>query len=140
MVPPTAFPAGQQYGNESSLAVGDANGDGLVDVVTTSIGYVHLLLGNGLGELSPPTDLGGIGTYVTSVALADLNGDGAEDIIAGVDYEPEPVVLLLNEGLGNFGQPSKYGSLYGAQCCTTWRLRWRRLAGHCGSIRQLLRY
>jgi hypothetical protein len=66
------------------LATGDLNGDGHVDVVATRGGAgetgVNVSLGNGMGQLTFRGQYGA-GERPTSVALADLNGDGRLDAV-----------------------------------------------------------
>jgi hypothetical protein len=74
--------------NPTSIAVADVNLDGKPDLVMggniagTSRGVVSVLLGNGDGSFqAAQTYLTG-GQDVTSLALADVNGDGKLDVIA----------------------------------------------------------
>lgn len=67
-----------------SVAIGDVNRDGHRDAV---VGYggtsISVLLGRGDGTLSPAHDFGPIESSTAHVALADVDGDGCLDVIAG---------------------------------------------------------
>jgi hypothetical protein len=64
------------YGGGYPLAVGDFNGDGILDL---TVGGAGALLGNGDGTFQT-----GVSTGLTSgaVAVGDFNGDGVEDLAA----------------------------------------------------------
>src|ERR1039458_9695930 len=90
-----------------SVAVGDFNGDGKLDLVVADAasGYVTVLLGNGDGTFQTPVNYGA-GEYPNSVAVADFNGDGKLDLAVG----GEPVSILLGNGNGTFQAAVNYGA------------------------------
>ena len=83
------FGAAQSYaagqGSAYSVALGDFNGDGHLDIVVGGGRTVSVLLGNGDGTFQPavPYD---VGSGPTSVAVADVNGDGRADIVTANSF------------------------------------------------------
>jgi hypothetical protein len=93
----------------SSIATGDLNGDGSLDLVVTSPDDdgVSVLFGNADGTFQPPLLLtAGSGSGPISVAIADFDGDGHLDIAtANAGIAGESVSVLLGDGTGNFRAP-----------------------------------
>jgi subtilisin-like proprotein convertase family protein len=97
----------------TSVAVGDMDNDGHLDIVVGNAGGQNVVyLNDGLGNFptSLPDDRArpfGPGTdHTQSVAVGDANGDGYLDIVVGNDGSfsggGEQNVVYLNDGLGNF--------------------------------------
>lgn len=82
------------------LALGDVNGDGNLDFVSSDINTsaVSVHPGNGMGAFGAGANVP-TGVYPRTVALADLDGDGDLDILAAC-YESGNVSVRLNAGLG----------------------------------------
>jgi hypothetical protein len=85
-----------------SLAAGDMNGDGKLDIVMPdSTGQqAAVFIGNGDGTFQAPAGYP-LGFGPTSVTLADFNHDGKLDIAALGSF-PNQMSILLNKGDGTF--------------------------------------
>ena len=106
-----------------SLAVGDFNGDGKLDLAVANYGSgtVGVLLGNGTGGFATAKTYSTGGSEPKSVVAADFNGDGKLDL-AVANYYNSNVGVLLGNGTGGFATATTFSS--GA----TTQVRWRELA------------
>jgi hypothetical protein len=106
------FEKGQSYSTDSqpaSIAVGDFNGDGILDVVTSNLGdlsatsgSVSILQGNGDGSFETNVDYF-TGFAPLSVLVSDFNRDGRLDVAVG-DQGSQVSVLL--QTLVDISRPS----------------------------------
>src|SRR5215467_12256284 len=85
-----------------SVAVGNFNGDGALDVVVANLldNNVSVLLGNGDGSFQAARTFAA-GNGPLSVAVGDFNGDGALDL-AVANLGSNNVSVLLGSGDGSF--------------------------------------
>jgi hypothetical protein len=98
-------------GAPHSVAVGDFNGDGVLDLAVDNGVYdtVSILLGNGDGTFQPAVTYAA-GTNPDSVAVGDFDGDGTPDLVVAnagdVNGNGAGVSMLLGNGDGTF-QPAR---------------------------------
>jgi len=101
----TAFPAGA---GPASVATGDFNGDGKLDLVVADrvSGSVSILLGNGDGTFQAAASyaVGQGSNPGLRVAVGDFNGDGKLDFVVA-NYSGNNVSVFLGNGDGTF-QPA----------------------------------
>jgi hypothetical protein len=116
VVPPVTFAPHIDLAAETSpqsVALGDLDDDGALDLVVANrgwldfgpgvIGSVSVSLGDGAGGFGARTDFD-LGAEVRSVALGDLNGDAHLDLIATANGSGiGKVWVLLGDGTGGFG-------------------------------------
>ena len=103
----------------SSLAVGDFNHDGKLDMAVVS-GYgttVQVLMGNGDGTFQKAVDYA-VGNVPTSVATADLNRDGDLDLVVQ-NAADDTIGILLGKGDGTFLPAVNYNTPPGPIFVTT---------------------
>ncbi|MDP2709786.1 MAG: FG-GAP-like repeat-containing protein [Solirubrobacteraceae bacterium] len=118
---PASFDAASTFGlnggaRPTAVAVGDLNGDGKLDTVTSNrtSNTVSVLLGDGAGGLGTATSFGlGGATSPIAVAIADLDNDGKLDVVTS-NGAHNSVSVLLGDGTGDLGTATTF-SLAGGQ-------------------------
>src|SRR6185436_17620629 len=87
-----------------ALAIDDFDGDGVPDVVVSSMfgSRLHVLPGNGDGTLGAPIS-GPPGEVANDVVTGDFNGDGAADVAFARAVSAPVLGVKLGHGDGTFG-------------------------------------
>lgn len=101
-----------------AMAIGDLDNDCQPDLALVGPAGASVMRNN-MGQFPIATNLGN-GTSGTSVAVADLNGDGKLDVVegVGVDSVEGRTYVFINRGNASFNAPITYGlngTLSGAQ-------------------------
>jgi hypothetical protein len=113
--PGSPFPCGR---SPYPIAAADINGDGYADVLVPNsardLKTLHILLGNGRGELLPaPGSPLTCDASVWYVAAGDLNGDRRPDVVATHTQGGTGTTILINAGQGKLspapGSPLELG-------------------------------
>ncbi len=86
-----------------SIALGDVNGDGKLDLLIANYENIGVLLGNGNGTFQQAQTFG---LGANAVALADVNGDGKLDLLVATDTNNE---VRLGNGDGTFQEARNFG-------------------------------
>ena len=92
----------------SPVAVGDFNGDGILDIAAAGGYYLITLLGKGDGSFTEIIGSGPAGleaNLFSSMIPGDFNDDGIVDL-AIIDTYDENVIILIGQGNGKFTQGS----------------------------------
>ena len=99
------------------VAVADLNGDGIPDLVGTSLGFagnpgnIFILLGKGDRKFAKAVNIGSGGHKPNGIAIGDLNHDGIPDLVVANSFSTTGygnVAVLLGKGDGTFGKPVRY--------------------------------
>jgi len=112
------FGGGGDSSQRPALAVADVNGDGKADLIVTDrnvpTGFsngsneVAVLLGNGNGTFQSPANFA-TGAAPSSLAVADVNGDGKPDLIVA-NEQSNNVSVLLGNGDGTFQSQTTFAT------------------------------
>jgi len=95
---------------QSSIEFADLDNDGDQDLVITGLNELYepttkLYTNDGLGNFSEKTNTTVAGVYDSSIAVADFDNDGDNDLlIAGSNGEKHITKLYTNDGAGNFNE------------------------------------
>lgn len=91
-----------------SLAMGDWNGDGDLDLAATNsdAATVDVFLGAGDGTFAAPFEIP-VGNTPEFVGAGDLNGDGSLDLVVA-NFGGDDVTVLLNRGDGTFADGTSF--------------------------------
>ena len=118
-----------------SVAAGDVNGDGKVDLVTANSydNNVSVLLGTGTGTFGAAQNFAA-GLQPRSVAMADFNGDGKIDLLTA---NAGSVSVLFGTGTGSFSPPAFRRRSLAPAWGGCRRFQWRRPSRR--SVGRLLR-
>src|ERR1700722_20334850 len=88
------------------IRVADVNGDHKIDLLISSGTNVAVMLGNGDGTFATPA-MFDAGDDVRALAVADVNRDGALDVVTA-SYNTGAISVLLGHGDGSFAAPLIY--------------------------------
>jgi len=109
----------------NALAVADLNGDQQPDIVTANAhdDTVSVFIGNRDGTFQAKRDIpaspAGVSSTPTSVAIADVSGDGAPDlIVTNGSSSGASVSVLIGHGDGTFQPPVDYATAAGPYSTT----------------------
>jgi predicted nucleotidyltransferase len=110
---PSVFLPGANFGTGNdftmSVALGDVNNDGHLDIVVANTNQQNeIYINDGSDTYSTGIDLGKDISDTRSIALGDVNGDGSLDIVVG-NYGGQNVVYLGN-GKGTIWTPINFGT------------------------------
>ena len=121
-----AFQAAHSYVVGNTLfdtppaVIADVNRDSRPDLIVANLGAsnpdgegsAEVLLGNGDGTFQPATTYYSGAPEASSIAIADLNGDGLPDLVLAhnAPFDNGTVGILLGKGDGTFDPPHLYAA------------------------------
>jgi hypothetical protein len=90
--------------NDLSVAAGDFNNDGNLDLAITNSANnnVSILLGNGDGTFSLAATQPSTGSGPNGIVVGDINNDGNLDLVTPNSNDPNTYTVLLGNGDGTF--------------------------------------
>jgi hypothetical protein len=88
-----------------SVATGDFNGDGKLDLAVSSIAGLTILIGKGDGTFQPANTTAS--PLTLSIASADFNGDHLDDLVGDTSSD---IAVVLSNGDGTFGRPTTFAT------------------------------
>jgi len=96
-----------------SIAIGDFNNDGQMDIVVANFGSnnIGILLGNRDGTFKQQTTFAVGSSHPLQIAVGDFNNDSRPDIVI-VNYGTNIIGLLLGYGNGNFSSQIELSAAY----------------------------
>ena len=99
---PRAIPAA---GGPREVQIHDFNGDGHLDIaaVLYASAEVALWKGDGTGAFEPVTRFSSRGKLPTTLRVADVNGDGASDLVISHSNADDSIVIFYGDGNFRFG-------------------------------------
>ena len=103
-------------GGPRSIAVGDFNGDGILDLVTANYNgnSATVLIGTVTGSFTVGDTVTGIGTQPYSIAVGDFDGDGHQDF-ATANFGDGTISVMKGSGSDAFahfsGSPFSVGAI-----------------------------
>lgn len=99
-------------GSIQSIATGDLNRDGTMDVIVSSIGRAAILLGDGTGNFAIAQRLSA-GLYAGDspawIELADINGDSFSDLVTA-NPESDRLLVFAGDGAGGLEEPRAWAT------------------------------
>jgi hypothetical protein len=88
-----------------TFAIGDVDGDGKADILSTGANRATVLLGNGDGTFQVPRESGLLDWEPKNVSFGDFNADGKLDFVFAARYGS--VQVAFGNGNGTFANPQQ---------------------------------